>query len=105
MALVKLIQTRAQQCKAKVRFLRDVECAYIVTGAEDSRLQEIIATQRQAKTQEASSKDADKLNERQADESAEASGLHSLDCQGDLVSLTMQGHASIQLAGVFTADD
>ena len=105
MALVKLIQTRAQQCKAKVRFLRDVECAYIVTGAEDSRLQEIIATQRQAQTQEESSKDADKVNERQADESAEASGLHALDCQGDLVSLTMQGHASIQLAVVFTADD
>ena len=97
-ALVRLIQTRPQQCKASVRFLRDVESAYVITGKTDAPIHEILAAHQVAK------QGTDTEEQKGDEDNAGSSNLLPLTCDGDLVSLTMQSHASIEMLVVFSAN-
>jgi hypothetical protein len=106
-ALVRLIQTRSQQCKASVRFLRDVDCAYMITGKIEGSVQEALVSKQAA--EKADNKQADEKADN-ADQQVEKeqetniSNLLPLTCEGDLVSLTMQSHANIEMVVVFAAN-
>ena len=96
-ALVRLVQTRSQQCKASVRFLRDVDCAYMITGKLEGSVQEALASKQAAEKADNAKQQAEK------EEKTDVSNLQPLTCEGDLVSLTMQSHANIEMVVVFAA--
>ena len=97
MALVRLIQTRSQQCKASVRFLRNVDSAYMITGKIDGSVQEALVSQQAAEKADNAEQQGEKKEE------TDVSNLLPLTCDGDLVSLTMQSHANIEMLVVFSA--
>lgn len=98
-AVIRIVQTKSQQCKASVRFLRDVESAYMMTGQFEASVEEALSS-KQASESSASEEGQD-AGQNEGDTSSK---LQPLTCNGDLVSLTMQSHASIEILVVFAAN-
>ena len=97
-AVIRLVQTKPQQCKASLRFLRDVTAAYMITGSLEESLEEILASKQPSENAE--SPEAKEEN----GEGHRSSNLSPLTCKGDLVSLTMQSHASSEILVLFSAN-
>ena len=97
-AVIKLVQTKSQQCKASLRFLRDVESAYMMTGKLGISIDEVLSTIRTSEKSEVSE------SQEGRDTEDAASNLLPLTCKGDLVSLTMQSHASSEILVVFAVN-
>ncbi|MGI9472654.1 MAG: hypothetical protein ACR2NZ_14025, partial [Rubripirellula sp.] len=79
---VRIIQTQPQACKATLRFFRNVQAAVIVDGSLSELNQRPLA-------------------ELQDDKSGARSDLQY---EGDMVSLSMRGHAVTDVLVVFAAD-
>lgn len=93
--VIRLVQTKSQPCKASLRFLRDVESAYMMTGKLEVSVEEVLSSQKVSK----------RSGSREENGAGDASSnLQPLTCKGDLVSLTMQSHASIAILVVFAAN-
>lgn len=97
-AVIRLVQTKSQQCKASLRFLRDVESAYMMTGKLGAPIEETLNSKR------ATEKSERPESEDGSDTENASSNLLPLTCKGDLVSLTMQSHASSEILVVFAAN-
>ena len=89
-AIVRVIQTRSQSCKASIRFFRDVECALMLADGSDDPLNHPLP------------------NQESATETAGASGhqrsASQLKSEGDLVSLSIPSHGVADLLVVFAED-
>jgi alpha-mannosidase len=95
-AIVRVIQTRPQSCKASIRFLRDVECALQLQRLDDDPLNQPLPRDEAASSDvdgEASPTAADR-----ASDQAQPTKLHS---KGDLVSLPIPSHGVVDLLVVF----
>jgi alpha-mannosidase len=97
-AMIRLVQTKSQQCKASLRFLRDVESAYMMTGKLEATLEEVLSGKQTSEKSEGSE------SHEENDAGDTSSNLLPLTCEGDLVSLTMQSHASSEILVVFAAN-
>lgn len=97
-AVIRLVQTKSQQCKASLRFLRDVESAYMMTGKLGASIEEFLSSKRVSEKSERSE------SHEGSDTEDTSSNLLPLTCKGDLVSLTLQSHASSEILVVFTAN-
>ena len=97
-AVIRLVQTKSQECKASLRFLRDVESAYMMTGKLGVSIDEVLSSKRAAETSERPESHA------ASDTEDASSNLLPLTCKGDLVSLTMQSHASSEILVVFAVN-
>jgi hypothetical protein len=81
-AIMRVIQTRSQSCKASIRFFRDVDCALLLEGHIDDPLNHPLPQQEETKD------DASQL----------------LKSDGDLVSLSIPSHGVADVLVVFVAD-
>jgi len=93
-AVVRLIQTRSQQCNASLRFLRDVEAAFILTGLLEDPINHVLPAKEEAKDTE----------QEEAKIETDVTSLQLLKCEGDSVSLTLQSHATIEMLVIFASD-
>ena len=93
-AVVQLIQTRSQQCNASLRFLRDVEAAFILTGLLEDPINHVLPAKEEAKETE----------QEEAKIETDVTSLQPLKCEGDSVSLTLQSHATIEMLVIFASD-
>lgn len=78
-AIVRLVQTRSQSCKAAIRFFRDVDCAIMLDRPDHQSIESPLPD-----------KDADKQDQ-----------PRPLDCKEDMVSVPLPGHAIADLLVVF----
>ena len=97
-AVIKLVQTKSQQCKASLRFLRDVESAFMMTGKLGASIEEVLSSK------QASEKSEPSASREGNDAEHASSNFLPLTCKGDLVSLTMQSHASGEILVIFAAN-
>ncbi|MGI9472497.1 MAG: hypothetical protein ACR2NZ_13230 [Rubripirellula sp.] len=104
-ALVRLVQTRPQQCKATIRFLRDVTSAYALHGSGSSMDIPLPAATSadDSNKNETSSTDDSHASESDSQETR-AEDPRPLKCDGDAVSLSLASHGTVDLLVIF-ADD
>jgi hypothetical protein len=81
-AIIRVIQTRSQSCKASIRFFRDVDCALLLDDPGDDSFDSPLP----------------------AEANADNDQSRPLTCKGDLVSLSIPSHGVADLLVVFVAD-
>jgi hypothetical protein len=80
-AILRVIQTRSQSCKAAIRFFRDVDCAVLLDRPDDDLFDSPLPV----------------------DESAEQDQPRSLACKDDMVSLSLPSHGVADILVIFQA--
>ena len=106
-ALVRLVQTRSQPCNATVRFLRDVETAFLLVGMLEDPMNHVLPVLPDDEKTDDEKTDDEKTDEAEQEGShreTDPASLQPLKCEGDSVSLPLQSHATVEILVVFSED-